>query len=110
MSTLEIVAGKTKAVILLMDEVHAMDATGLVALESALESLRKNKCLAILSGVRTQPMALLRKGHLDHREGVMLCENSQAALTAANRHVNGPSTPVPTPPISPPPNAQTQAS
>ena len=82
MAALEIVAGKTKAVILLMDEVHAMDATGLVALESALEPLRQHKCLAILSGVRDQPMALLKKARLSEREGVMLCPNAAEALAA----------------------------
>jgi len=82
MAALEIVAGKTKAVILLMDEVHAMDATGLVALESALEQLRKQKCLAILSGVRDQPMALLKKARVPEREGVMLCPNAAEALEA----------------------------
>jgi SulP family sulfate permease len=87
MSALEIVAGQTKAVILLMDEVHAMDATGLVALESAIEPLCKHKCLAILSGVREQPMALVKKGRLDTREGVVLCANPTEALAVASRHV-----------------------
>jgi SulP family sulfate permease len=89
MAVLEIVAGETKAVILLMNEVHAMDATGLVALESALIPLRQHKCLAILSGVRPQPMALLRKGHWDTREDVVLCANPEEALAAASRHVSG---------------------
>jgi sulfate permease, SulP family len=85
MAALEIVAGKTKAVILLMDEVNAMDATGLVALESALEQLRKQKCLAILSGVRDQPLALLRKARLVEREGVILCSNATDALLAVEK-------------------------
>jgi SulP family sulfate permease len=89
MSALEVVAGQTKAVILLMDEVHAMDATGMVALESALEPLRKHKCLAILSGVRAQPRTLLRKGQLDQAEGVVLCANPEEAIATAARHVGG---------------------
>jgi SulP family sulfate permease len=89
MAVLEIVAGQTKAVVLLMDEVHTMDATGLVALESALEPLQKHKCLAILSGVRSQPMALLRRGQLDSREGVILSADPQEALAIAARHVSG---------------------
>jgi SulP family sulfate permease len=56
MAALEIVAGETRAVILLLDEVNAMDNTGLVALESALEVLRKHKCSVVLTGVRAQPM------------------------------------------------------
>lgn len=103
MSALEVVAGQTKAVILLMDEVHAMDATGMVALESALEPLRHHKCLAILSGVRDQPMALLRKGHLDQSEGVVLCANPQEAIATAAHHVGSPAplVIVPTTPSSP---------
>ena len=89
MAALEIVAGQTKAVVLLMDEVHAMDATGLVALESALESLQTHKCLAILSGVRSQPMALLKRGQLDSRPGVILAADPAEALAVAARRVSG---------------------
>lgn len=106
MAVLEIVAGQTKAVILLMDEVHAMDATGLVALESALEPLRKHKCLAILSNVRAQPMALLKKAHLDQHEGVVFCASAKEALATAARHVGLVPTLVPQPPAA----AQNQAS
>lgn len=89
MSALETVAGHTKAVILLLDEVHAMDATGMVALESALGSLRRRNCLAILSGVRTQPLALVKKVGLDQREGLLLCATAEEAVTAADRYVSG---------------------
>ena len=87
MAALEIVAGQTKAVILLMDEVNAMDATGLVALESALETLQQHRCLAILSTVRPQPMSILKKGHLDTRQGVVLCANTREAFAVAAKHV-----------------------
>jgi SulP family sulfate permease len=109
MSALEVVAGQTKAVILLMDEVHAMDATGMVALESALEPLRKNKCLAILSGVRAQPMTLLRKGQLDQSEGVVLCANPEEAMATAARHVGSPVPLVVVPPPSSSPSQQSHA-
>ncbi|MFI5306368.1 MAG: C4-dicarboxylic acid transporter DauA [Polyangiales bacterium] len=110
MAALEIVAGETKVVVLLMDEVHAMDATGLVALESAVEPLRKNKCLAILSGVREQPMVLLKKSHLDQRDGVMLCANAKEAIAAAGRHVAEQASPPAAKPVSTPPAARTHAS
>ena len=51
MSTLELVAAKTRVVILRMANVSTIDATGLVALESALAELRRHGCMAILSGV-----------------------------------------------------------
>jgi SulP family sulfate permease len=92
MAALEITSDSTKAVILLMDEVHAMDATGLVALESALATLRKERCLAILTGVCAQPLALLRKAHVLERDGIALCPTTSEALTMATRAVTaGPS-------------------
>jgi SulP family sulfate permease len=87
MAALEIVAEETKVVILLMDEVHAMDATGLVALESAIEPLRTHKCLAILSGVRPQPSVLLRRANISDDGSVLLCATAREALAAAAKHV-----------------------
>lgn len=88
MAALEIVAGETKAVILLMREVHTMDATGLVALEGALAPLRSHRCLAVLAEVKGQPLALLKKAHVDAREGIVLCENLGEAVRVAERHVS----------------------
>lgn len=88
MAALEIVAGETKAVILLMDEVHVMDATGLVALESALETLRTHNCLAILTHVRPQPTTLLKKARVDRLDDVVLCETADAALDVAAKRVS----------------------
>jgi sulfate permease, SulP family len=103
MAALEIVAGHTKAVVMVMQEVHAMDATGLVALESALESLDAHNCLAILTGVHGQPMALLRKAHLDTHKGVVFCTSVRDALAAASMHIGAP-------PPNVTANSQTQAS
>ena len=85
MAALEIVAGETKAVILLLDEVHAMDDTGLVALESALAVLRNHKCLAVMTGVRAQPMSVLRKAGLPERDGIVFCPTPVEALVVAGR-------------------------
>jgi SulP family sulfate permease len=85
MAALEIVAGETKAVILLLDEVNAMDNTGLVALESALAELRRHKCLAVMTGVRPQPMSVLRKAGLPQRDGIAFCTTPTEALGLANR-------------------------
>jgi SulP family sulfate permease len=87
MAALEIVAAETKAVILLMDQVHALDATGLVALESALAQLRSHDCLAILCGVRPQPLALLKKAHFEDLTGLVFRANAAQALEAAATHV-----------------------
>jgi hypothetical protein len=55
-------------------------------------------------------MALLKKGHLDHREGVILSSNPKEALDAAGRYVAGQPVLVPDPKAAVPPSAQTQAS
>lgn len=85
MAALEVVAGETKAVILLLDEVNAMDNTGLVALESALAVLHKHNCLAIMTGVRAQPMSVLRKAGLPQRDGIAFCPTPAEALGVAGR-------------------------
>jgi sulfate permease, SulP family len=87
MGALTTIGGKDRVVILSMDGVNTMDATGLVALESALEQLARHKVLAILSGAQDQPLALLKKAHVDQRPGVLLCETDQEALAVAARHL-----------------------
>jgi SulP family sulfate permease len=91
MATLEVISDRSRVVILLMDEVHVMDATGLVALESALAQLERHKCLAILSNVRPQPLALLHKARVHERSGVQLCASADDALAAARSYVARPS-------------------
>jgi SulP family sulfate permease len=91
MAALEIVAGETRAVVLLMQGVDVMDTTGLVALESALAPLRAHKCLAILCGVLGQPLELVERARLDVRLGVVLCSTATEAFELASRHVGAPS-------------------
>ncbi|MFO0548116.1 MAG: C4-dicarboxylic acid transporter DauA [Polyangiaceae bacterium] len=88
MAVLEIVASQTKVAVLVMDEVHAMDATGLVALESALDALHGHGCVAILTGTRPQPLALLKKSRFDQRSSVELAENLAEAFALAERHLH----------------------
>lgn len=89
MSALEIVASETRAVILLMDEVHAMDATGLVALESAIQSLKDRKCLTILSGLRSQPSVVINRANIGADGSVVSCATAKEALARAAEHVGG---------------------
>lgn len=93
MSNLGEVSDRARAVVMRMDEVHAMDATGLVALESAVASLRRQKCRAILCGLRIQPRGLLRRARFAERLGVVLCDDLAEALEVAS---GGP--PLATPP------------
>lgn len=88
MSALRIVSGETKVVVLLMDRVHALDVTGLVALESALASLRRRDCFAVLSGVLPQPRTLLLRAHVDTLEGVAICATAAEAMAFATTYLS----------------------
>jgi SulP family sulfate permease len=83
MSALGHIAGRPRVVVLRLDEVHAMDATGLVALESALDLLAKRKIVALLAGIRAQPLELLQRAGVHARRGVTFCESTPEALAMA---------------------------
>lgn len=77
------ISDRTHAVIMRMDGVHAMDATGLVALESAIAALKRQRCAAILCGLRIQPRAMLTKAGLTRRGDVTCCDDLGEALEVA---------------------------
>jgi SulP family sulfate permease len=88
MDEIELVGGHVRALVLDMGAVPAMDATGLVALESALRRLEKNKTLVLLTAVRPQPKRVLDKAHIRPSEGqLVFCDRLEEAITAAARHV-----------------------
>lgn len=82
-SMLNEVSDRHHAVIMRMDDVHLMDATGLVALESAVATLKQQRCQAILCGLRIQPRSLLQKADFSRRHGVALCDDLADALELA---------------------------
>jgi SulP family sulfate permease len=77
MATLTMVE-KARAVILEMSGVPAMDATGLVALESAIEELRQRGCLCVLVALQPQPRKVLADANLVDRPGVLLLRDDVA--------------------------------
>jgi SulP family sulfate permease len=81
MGTLGIVGDATRVVILRLENVPAMDATGLVALESALEQLTRRGCRTILCGARKQPLEVIEKAHLAER--ATLCDSIAQALAVS---------------------------
>jgi SulP family sulfate permease len=93
MAALHVTADRARVVILMLDGVQAMDATGLVALESALDQLRAHGCLAILCAVRPQPLALITRARVPARPGVMLCASAAEAVAAARVHLGPPQSP-----------------
>jgi SulP family sulfate permease len=89
-TTLNRISVVTRAVIFRMDQVPAMDATGLVALESALDQLEKRDILAIITGLQKQPAALLRKSNLEnHRAKVLVTEDLNSAVMLSQTHIGG---------------------
>jgi SulP family sulfate permease len=87
-ATLNDVAGRAQVLILRMEHVPAIDATGLVAFESALETLERQHTLAIITGLREQPRQVLANaGIIECRGCLVVCENIDAALEAAERHI-----------------------
>ncbi len=77
------ISGHTRAVVFRLDEVSTMDATGLVALESALDGLAQQKTTAFLAGIRPKMMELLRRAGVHERRGVVMCESTAEALALA---------------------------
>lgn len=69
MSQLGTVSDSIRHVILDLQHVPAMDATGLVNLESALERLFKRRIDVTLCGVQPQPFRLLQKAHIIEPDG-----------------------------------------
>lgn len=88
MATLGVIADKARVVILRMDQVPDMDATGLVALESALERLEHHKCMTIIVGLQRQPRRLLRSGNVKARfTHLRIRPDIHTALSTAEEHL-----------------------
>jgi len=84
MSTLQEINDSVHAVVLRMDEVSAMDVSGLVALESAVAALNARHCVAIVSGLRDQPRSVLERAHFADRYDVAVCRDIGEALALAD--------------------------
>jgi SulP family sulfate permease len=70
-SAFEQVNGRAQVLILDMHAVPTMDMTGLVALESALQRLRKDKIAVVIAGVQVQPRQVLERGNLVATPGAL---------------------------------------
>jgi len=67
MGSLGVIAGRLKVLIIRLDHVPVMDATGLVALESAISTLTQHGCTTVLTGLQRQPRALIERAELSSR-------------------------------------------
>jgi sulfate permease, SulP family len=73
-----------QALIVRLDQVPIMDATGLVALESAIAGLSRRGCVTILSGLQKQPHALIERAGLEKRGWrLVIRPDAQSAMEAA---------------------------
>jgi SulP family sulfate permease len=69
LEALTVVGGGVHTVIMDLEDVPAIDATGLVALETTIQRLNAQKIKVVLSGVRPQPRRALAKAGIDDRPG-----------------------------------------
>lgn len=90
-SQLAATGSRTKVLIIRLEHVPAMDATGLVALESSLAQLHRGGCQAILCGVQRQPAGLLARAKIVETAGrLSVCPDLPAAIRRAREIVGGP--------------------
>jgi SulP family sulfate permease len=83
MASLSEIAPRIRLVIIRMEHVPVMDATGLVALESALAQLSKTGCTAILTGLQRQPAQLLERSQIGHRPWKLVIRPDMASAISA---------------------------
>ena len=65
MSAIQTVGGGSRVVVLALGTVPVIDATGLVALESAFERLRRAKKLVVIAGPLPEPRRVFDKANLE---------------------------------------------
>lgn len=86
MSTLREHSSGLRVVILEMNGVPTMDISGVVALQSALESLEKKRIFVILSGVQEQPRETLKRAGIGPEDRLMVAQNLSEAISFAKKY------------------------
>jgi SulP family sulfate permease len=88
MGALDDIASKHgQVVILMLSQVPAIDATGLVALETMLGKLRRANDKVILTGLREQPRAILEKAGIRREPGrLAFAPDIETAMSMAIVH------------------------
>jgi len=87
MGSLGAITGRIKVLIVRLDHVPVMDATGLVALESAISTLTKHGCTTVLTGIQAQPRKLIEKAGLPRRPWRLVIRPDLTAAIAAAREL-----------------------
>jgi SulP family sulfate permease len=89
MGRLGAIAGRIQVLVIRLDAVPVMDATGLVALESAISALSKQGCIAILAGLQPQPATLLERAEFKHRPWRLVIRPDLASALEAAKEIVG---------------------
>lgn len=91
MGALRAIDSATRAVVFRLERVPTIDATGLVAFESAIAELNRHQILAVLVGLQPQAARLLHRAGILPEEGrVAICADMVAAFHALGAPVNAP--------------------
>jgi SulP family sulfate permease len=87
MSAFDTIAGSREAIILYLGQVPAIDATGLVALETTVDRLKRNGHKVILAGMRPQVSDVVARSELKPERGKLaIAPDLDAALSLALIH------------------------
>lgn len=86
LEALTVVGSGVHTVIMDLEDVPAIDATGLVALETTIERLNSQKIKVVLSGVRPQPRRALAKAGIEDIPG--LVEITDDTTNTLDRFIN----------------------
>jgi sulfate permease, SulP family len=84
MSAIQTVGDSSRVVVLALGTVPTIDATGLVALESAIEQLRVAKKLVVIAGPLPEPRSVFAKSNLEVRhDHVFLADTLEQGIQLA---------------------------
>jgi SulP family sulfate permease len=84
MNALDAIAANVKVVVIGLGRVGVIDATGLVALESALDQLQRHRKFVIIAGPLPEPRHVFEKAELEVRmDHVLFAADVDAALAIA---------------------------
>jgi SulP family sulfate permease len=84
MGALDTVSGSVRAIVLALGTVPTIDATGIVALESAIERLRVAKKLVVIAGPLPEPRKVFEKANLEvAHEHVFLADTLDQGIQLA---------------------------
>jgi len=88
MGALGNIGSQTRVIVLALGGVPSIDATGFVALESAIQRLRATKKAVVLAGPLPEPRQIFQRANLSkHHEHVHFAETLLEALALASRLV-----------------------